>query len=53
MKQFTNFINKMIANEVIKSVVRGIAMWAMLLAILLFLLNTDFSTAPEFIYNQF
>lgn len=34
-------------------VVRGMKMWLMMTAILMYLLNGDLSTAPVYVYNQF
>ncbi len=46
MKRFINFIKNNIY-------IIGIKMFVMLVAILFYLLNTDLSSAPEFIYSQF
>ena len=40
-------------NPKITLIMRGILMGVMLIAIFLYLLNTELTSAPEFIYNQF
>ncbi len=39
--------------ENVKYIIRGIMMGIMLILIYLKLLNSDYSSAPEYIYNQF
>ncbi len=50
-------MNKLISrikkNENIVLVVHGIAMGIMLICIFFHLINTEMTTVPEFIYNQF
>ena len=53
MKRFTNMMGRIFKNEDAIWVVRSILIGLMLIAIFYHVVNTDFSTAPEFIYNQF
>lgn len=50
MKRFIGFIN---SHRTAREILRGVSIWLMLTAIYVYLLYADFSTAPEFIYNQF
>lgn len=50
MKQFINFIS---SHRTVKDILRGVSIWLMLMAVYIYLLYADLSTAPEFIYNQF
>lgn len=52
-KSIVNFKNKIQASEKIILVVKGVLMGAMLIAIFIHLLNSELTSAPEFIYNQF
>lgn len=40
-------------NEVLYIVLRGTLMGIMLILIFLYLINTDLTSAPEYVYNQF
>ena len=50
MKQFINFIS---SHRTVMDILRGVSIWLMLMAVYIYLLYADLSTAPEFIYNQF
>ncbi len=50
MKQFINFIS---SHRTVRDTLRGVSIWLMLMAVYIYLLYADLSTAPEFIYNQF
>ena len=41
------------SNQMVGLIIRGFLMGLMLIAIFLHLLNTELTSAPEFIYNQF
>lgn len=53
MKQFTGFIRKICHSEKVYLAVRMLAMAFMMFALYLYLLQADYSTAPDFIYSQF
>ncbi len=48
-----SMIKRIRENDTALMIIRTILMSAMLVAIFLYLANTDVSTAPEFIYDQF
>lgn len=52
-ESIVNIRNKILANEKVVLILRGLLMGAMLIAIFLHLLNTELTSATEFIYNQF
>jgi len=52
-ERIVNIKNIILANEKAVLTLRGLLMGAMLIAIFLHLLNTELTSAPEFIYNQF
>ena len=49
-KWFMNFIS---SHKLLQAILKGVSIWLMLTAIYVYLLYSNFSTAPEFIYNQF
>ena len=49
MKAFFRFLN----SEIVKDIMQLIKIIVMILLIYIYLLNTDLTTTPEFIYNQF
>ena len=53
MKEFIDSVRAICDNDIVKRTIKGIAMGMMLAAILMHLLDANFSTAPEFSYNQF
>ena len=53
MTKLVDFFSKMREKKMIMFVLRGIAMGLMLIALYIHLLNSDLTSAPEFIYNQF
>ena len=46
-------IRELSENEVLICVVRGVTMGIMFVLIYVYLLHSDLTAAPEFIYNQF
>lgn len=52
-KRLNEMISRIKGNENVMLVIHGIVMGIMLICIFLHLINTEMTTAPEFIYNQF
>lgn len=53
MKQYITFINRICSNKYLIHIGQTLILWFMMLAIFVYLLEADLSSAPEFIYNQF
>lgn len=54
MKQFiTSIINKIRESKVLNVIFWTVVFYGMMLLILVYLLKTDLSSAPDFVYNQF
>lgn len=53
MKEFMNFIKRVYQISTFKFIINVIGIYLIMLVIFLYMLNSNVSNAPEFVYNQF